>query len=113
MRYALFFFILFVTSCTYNELTPIPICNSDYPSFSICVKPIIDNNCLSCHSISSSNGDLSNYASVKQYIDSGQLLDRIQREENAAGFMPQGGSRLDDQQIELLIKWKDNGAPDN
>ena len=113
MRYGLFFFILFAISCTYNELTPIPVCNSDNPSFSICVKPIIDNNCVSCHSSSSVNGDLSDYASIKQYIDSEELLERIQRDENEAGFMPLGSSRLNQQKIDLLIKWKNNGAPNN
>ena len=37
-----------------------------------------------------------------------ELLDRIQRDENEAGFMPLGGSRLNQQQIDLLIKWKNS-----
>ena len=77
------------------------------------IASIMLNNCVSCHSSSSVNGDLSDYASIKQYIDSEELLDRVQRDENEAGFMPLGSSRLNQQQIDLLIKWKNNGAPNN
>ena len=112
MRYSLFLFVI-LSSCTYNELTPIPICESDTPSFYTCVKPIIDNHCLACHSDASPNGDLSDYDAIRFYLINGDLLDRIQREEGAVGFMPLGDNKLDNLQIETLIKWKNNGAPNN
>ena len=103
-----------MSSCTYNELTPIPICESDTPSFYTCVKPIIDNHCLACHSDANPNGDLSDYDAIRFYVINGDLLDRIQREEGAVGFMPPlGDNKLDNMQIETLIKWKNNGAPNN
>ena len=112
MRYAFVLFVLF-SSCTYNSLTPLPVCESENPSFITCVKPIIDNHCLSCHYASSSSGDLSDYNTVREYVINGDLLDRIQRNQNEEGFMPLGGNKLDQEQIEVLIKWKNNGAPNN
>ena len=113
MRYSLFFLLIILCSCTYNELDPISDCDSDNPSFAICVKPIIDNNCLGCHSESSLNGDLSSYESIQEYIINQDLLDRVQRNINEIGFMPLGGNKLDDKQIDILIKWRNNGAPNN
>ena len=115
MRYSLFIFVI-LSFCTYNELTPIPICESDTPSFYTCVKPIMDNHCLECHSDASPNGDLSDYDNIRYHVINGDLLDRIQRGEGAAGFMPMpsgDNKKLDNVQIETLIKWKNNGAPNN
>ena len=112
MRYSLSLLVI-LSSCTYNELIPISVCESDTPSFSTCVKPIMDNHCLECHSDASPNGDLLNYDAIRDYVINGDLLDRIQRAEGSEGFMPLGGNKLDNVQIEILIKWKNNGAPDN
>jgi len=115
MRFIITFAILllFLSSCTYNELPPIPVCESDTPSFSTCVKPIMDNHCLVCHSDATLNEALSNYDAIRHYVINGDLLDRIQRAEGSEGFMPLGGNKLDNVQIEILIKWKNNGAPNN
>ena len=112
MRYS-FFLLLILSSCTYNEIMPIPICESDNPSFYTCVKPIIEDHCLGCHADASPNGDLSNYDAIRNYMINGDLLDRIQRIEGSAGFMPLGSNKLDNEQIQVLINWKNNGAQNN
>lgn len=112
MRYSLFLLLL-LSSCTYNEIIPIPICESDNPSFYACVKPIIDKDCLGCHYDASSDGDLSNYDSIRHYMINGDLLDRIQRIEGSVGFMPKGRNKLDNEQIQVLINWKNNDAQNN
>ena len=43
----------------------------------------------------------------------GDLLDRIQRIVGSAGFMPLGSNKLDNEQIQVLINWKNNDAPNN
>ena len=48
-KYILFISIVF-SSCTYDKIVPIPICESDSPSFSECIFPIIEDNCKNCHS---------------------------------------------------------------
>ncbi len=116
MRIFVLLFFLF-NSCTYNELTPLNdvnlTCDSENPSFKECIKPIIVNNCEGCHRSNSNSGSLESYNDIIVYIDNGKLLDRVQRNENDLGFMPLGGSKLDDENINLLIKWKNNGAPNN
>lgn len=69
------------------------------------VKPIIENNCLNCHS-STSFAPLSNYDQVRANIDN--VIDRIQRSAGDPLRMPQGGS-LPQNQINVLVKWKTDG----
>ena len=61
MRYSLFLLLL-LSSCTYNELpiSEITICETNSPSFSDCVLPIIEENCMSCHSENGGHGSNNN-----------------------------------------------------
>ncbi|WP_236974023.1 cytochrome c [Membranihabitans maritimus] len=74
-------------------------------SFSMDVKPIIDNNCISCHNGSVQNPDLRTYQAIKN--NSARI-----KELTASRVMPQTGSLTDDQII-LIGCWVDDGAPDN
>ncbi|KFF73593.1 hypothetical protein HX13_19315 [Chryseobacterium sp. P1-3] len=73
------------------------------------VKPIMDNNCNTCHSATSFK-PLATYDQVKNNIDG--ILDRIQRPDNDPGKMPKGGS-LSATQINIFIKWKADGLAEN
>ena len=68
------------------------------------VKPILESNCTACHSGSSPYGGLSldTYTTVYYAIKSGEVLDRIQREPNQAGFMPSGGQKLSTRNISII-----------
>jgi hypothetical protein len=111
MKSVVFLFgLVIITSCTYNEIS---ICDTDEPTYSDCVKPIIAANCLDCHSNGSAFGELLTYEELKWSIVDGDLIERIQMNENDAGFMPYGGEKLNELDIQILIKWKENGAKNN
>ncbi len=74
------------------------------------IKPIIDNNCIGCHSADSFIKPLATYEQVKNNIDG--ILDRIQRPNGDPGKMPKGGS-LSSTQINTFIKWKADGLTEN
>lgn len=73
------------------------------------IKPIMDNNCMGCHSAGSFK-PLATYDQVKSNIDG--ILDRIQRPNGDPGKMPKGGS-LSATQINIFIKWKADGLTEN
>jgi len=75
--------------------------------FSVHIRPILNTHCGECHSSGSSQTNYLDYTRAKTAINS--ILDRIQREEGAAGFMPRNGSKLPQESIDLIIKWKEEG----
>ncbi|WP_228455241.1 hypothetical protein [Chryseobacterium sp. Tr-659] len=101
---------LIITACdsrTYEEIsdnTPIttPV------NYTKDVKPIVDNNCIGCHS--GNFKPLETYDQVKNNING--IIDRIQRPSGDPGKMPQGGS-LSAAQINIFIKWKADGLTEN
>ncbi|WP_228424315.1 hypothetical protein [Chryseobacterium geocarposphaerae] len=76
------------------------------------VKPLIDANCIVCHSAggSASFQPWTSYNQVKTHIDN--ILDRIQRPVGDPQKMPQGGA-LSPPQINIFIKWKTDGLIEN
>lgn len=76
------------------------------------IKPLLVNSCAPCHVSGGSNPNKwDNYATTKSKING--IIDRVQRETTAAGFMPQGGSKLSAANIALLKKWVDDGLLEN
>ncbi|MDN3691231.1 hypothetical protein QWZ06_02645 [Chryseobacterium tructae] len=104
-------FAAIITACesrTYEEIsenTPIvlPV------KYTTDIKPIMDNNCIGCHSAGSFK-PLATYDQVKNNIDG--ILDRIQRANGDQEKMPKGGS-LSATQINTFIKWKADGLTEN
>lgn len=89
-------------------LQPIPV----VVKYSIDVKSIIDNNCISCHGTVPTNGapmSLVTSNDVKGAILSRGLLNRISLSESAPGFMPLGGSKLSQNAINIISKWQNDG----
>ena len=74
------------------------------------IKPIIDKNCVSCHSSGKSASFmlLTNYAQVKAAVENASLLNRIQLQNGQQGLMPQGG-RMSQSNIDLIVKWNKDG----
>lgn len=92
---------------TYDEITP-KIIIVQTVKYSTDVKPIIEANCISCHSPggAASFQPWTSYDQVKNHIDI--ILDRIQKPLGDPLKMPQGGS-LPQSSIEVLKKWKTDG----
>ena len=109
MRFFLILSILVITSCTYNELS---ICETDNPSFTDCVEPIFEKNCIVCHFQNNSNGimPLSNFQEIQDNVINGTVIESIKRE---VGFMPKDGERLSVEEILIIENWKENDAPNN
>ncbi|MEZ4855861.1 MAG: hypothetical protein R2812_05250 [Gelidibacter sp.] len=79
------------------------------------VKPIISNNCISCHTNPPENGapmSLLMYNNVKDAILNRGLINRISSED--LGFlMPFGGPRLPQNLIDVIIQWEADGLLEN
>lgn len=65
------------------------------------VAPILSSNCAGCHP---GQGGLSldSYTSVYSAIKSGNVLDRVNRNSGENGFMPQGGQKLSNANLDIL-----------
>ena len=69
------------------------------------VAPILSSNCIiGCHSgaAASAGLPLESYTSVYSAIKSGNVLDRVNRNSGDNGFMPQGGQKLSNANLEIL-----------
>jgi|SRR6218665_12088 len=76
------------------------------------VKSIMDNNCISCHGTTPTNGapmSLTTYANVKDAVLNRSLLDRISRNQGASGMMPLGSTRLPQDKINQINTWASEG----
>ncbi|SRX72290.1 hypothetical protein AEQU3_00122 [Aequorivita antarctica] len=89
------------------DTTPIP----EIVTYSEDVKPIIDNNCIICHSNPPQNGApmaLANYENVKEAVQNRNLIGRISSDDPAFS-MPFGGPRLPQNLIDIIIQWNEDG----
>lgn len=76
------------------------------------IKPIIDANCVACHSNPAINGassPMANYDQVKTTFQNTDALDRMNRQPGESGFMPLGGTRLPQTSIDLVEQWMNEG----
>ena len=99
----LFFSLFIFSSCTWNEL-PKVICVPDEQVYLDLVQPIIENNCISCHSTPANMpAVLGSYDGV---IDA--LRNYSLKEEVINRTMPPYGSPpLSDSEINIIQKWAD------
>jgi hypothetical protein len=82
-------------------------------SYSVHIKPIIDNRCISCHSGASpaANLLLTTYEEVAEGALNRGLLDRIARPIGDPLLMPNSGEQLSEFNIKLITKWQLDGLP--
>ncbi|WP_370899515.1 c-type cytochrome [Chryseobacterium gossypii] len=103
-------FVIACDSRTYEEIsdnTPI----TEQVTYAKDVKPVMDVNCMSCHSQGGiASFPLENYSQVKNNIDN--IIDRIGRPNGDPQKMPQGGA-LSPSQINIFTKWKSDGLVEN
>tara|TARA_B100001250_G_scaffold77103_2_gene63220 strand:+ start:1315 stop:1626 length:312 start_codon:yes stop_codon:yes gene_type:complete len=101
MRYSLFLFLLF-HSCTYNEL--VPVCEPDEQIFIDLVQPIIEENCLDCHTESGVRpAILTTYDGVINAINDHALKDEVV----SFQMPPYGSPPLSDSDISIITSWID------
>ena len=94
--------------------TPNTVCNTAVTKFSTEIKPILQSNCLSCHSNSTATANgggikLQDYADVKTNVVNGKLIGSI---EHRSGYsvMPKGGGKLNDCNILIINTWITKGT---
>jgi hypothetical protein len=96
-----------------KDLTyPISVENVTYTNT---VRNIINNNCIICHGTIPANNapmSLTTYENVRSAVLTRGLLDRISRPQGAPGMMPNGGTRLPQSQIDLIVQWNEQGLPE-
>lgn len=107
-----FSFLLFL-SCTNDSESDLTIPNtSTTVTYTNTIKSIINTNCNSCHGNPLLNGApmmLITYQNVKEAVINRGLINRISLPQDAAGMMPQGGTRLPQNTIDQIINWKNSG----
>lgn len=98
-----------ITSCessTYEEIAG-EVTN---PTYSVNVKPIVENNCLSCHNAASGQfPTMETYAQVRNAAENGDLICRIDNQ-SCGTVMPQTG-RMPQSTINTIKNWATNGYP--
>ena len=116
-----FLFIFLLSTCYYDSQEYLfprvnNQCDTTNVTFSLSVKPILQNSCYGCHSNSTSafggNIRLEDYADVNSRVTDGRLIGSVT---HSGGYspMPMGAAKLEDCKITIIQKWIDSGSPDN
>ena len=104
--------LLAIGSCTNNSEDDLIIPNNDVAlvRYTENIKPIMDNNCVSCHGTTNPNSGLSltNYSQVRQAVLNNGLINRISRTSGDPQLMPTTG-RMPQQTIDLVNQWQTDG----
>jgi hypothetical protein len=113
--------IIFLPTCYYDSeeyLFPQVNnqCDTTSYTFSADVKPILENNCYSCHSNNTSSFGggikLEDHADVAAQGSNGSLMGSITHS-NGFSPMPQGEAKLEDCKITIIRKWIEAGMLNN
>lgn len=85
-----------------------PAASSAKVTYTANIKTLLASSCTPCHLTGGTHpSKWDDYQTTKSKISG--ILDRVQRETTATGFMPAGGSKLSAENIALLKKWVDDG----
>ena len=101
MKRIIFLFgLVILTSCTYNEITP--ICEPDEQMFSDLVQPIIESNCISCHDEASGRpAILGTYDGVIHALNNHSLKELV------VSFQMPKNSTMSESDINIIKNWAD------
>lgn len=124
MKRLLILFLVVLTACYYDneeELYPedSTTCDTANVTFSGTVFPIIQDNCIICHSGSAPQGNvlLEDHASISAagQVPAGQYGSLYGAISHASGNspMPKNGTKLSDCNIRKIKIWIDAATPDN
>ena len=76
------------------------------------IKPIIDANCVACHSnpaVGGASVPMTNFEEVRLVFENTDALDRMNRQPGESGFMPLNDTRLPQTSIDLVEQWMNEG----
>jgi hypothetical protein len=106
-----------ITSCTYDsreEIESMVLCDTTNVTLSLTIRPILNNNCIVCHSGASPAGglDYENYNDLFAVASDGRLVGAIN---HLPGFepMPRFAPKLPACDIMKIEKWVNDGALNN
>jgi hypothetical protein len=90
-------------------------CDMSNVTFSTNILPILNQNCISCHSGTSPSGNLNldSYASISNAALNGNLLDAINWIGSAVPMPNNAVSQIPQCYIDQIQLWVDEGAPNN
>jgi hypothetical protein len=101
-------FVFTAGSCKKDQVSA--ACESNKTiSYSSQIKPMIENNCLSCHSTGGNSPSLTDHASVATHAT--HVLNSLTG--NGAQLMPLGGPALNDSLISQFSCWIAQGKKNN
>jgi len=88
-------------------------CDSLNVSFAAHVFPVIQNQCMGCHSGATPQGGivLTGFTQIADVANNGRLLGAIRHQIGYIAMPP--GSKLDDCKIAIIKKWISDGTPNN
>lgn len=97
-------------SATFDAIYGLTVAEPVFTTFTKDVKPLISTYCANCHT----TGPQTLYTNYQNAVANiTHILDRIQRQQGSAGFMPKNGTKLSDQEINLIKKWQADGLKEN
>jgi len=117
--------VLIATVGCYNDkydqlyvTSPNTVCDTTSVSFATVIQPILNTNCIVCHSssgVASSYGDFTAYGrSLTAQVNNGDLLRDINITSlSSVNHMPQNAASLSSCEIAQITAWVNQGALDN
>lgn len=117
----LFSGVVAISACNDDPDTPGPsgsVCDTLIPSFAADILPLMqrscsDNNLGSCHQAGSPRGAYVDYQSIKSGADNGQIESQVIVARSMPPSNSNGPTSLNQNEINSLQCWLDNGAPNN
>ncbi len=114
----LFILALFFGSCSNDnkdQLEP-TTCDTVNMKYSVDIVPILDHYCYGCHGNGNTGGsggiNLQDFKTLKGYAENGQLYGNISHAPGYIG-MPYGQAKMPDCEINKILDWINQGAPNN
>lgn len=101
-------------SCTNDSESDLIGGTPENVTYNETIKPIITQNCISCHSQPPLTGvpmSLMTYDNLKDAVENRGLINRISSSDPNF-LMPSGGPRLPQSEINKIIAWKDADFPE-
>lgn len=104
---------MLLASCTSDSTSDLlePISEEETINYETHIKPIMNTNCVGCHSNPPQNGApmaLTTYNSVKNAVENQELIERLISTQPGY-MMPIGGQNLPQNLIDIIIQWEADG----